>query len=231
MADFSQLRKDVTDLINLGAPDDEVDAYIGSHGFSPEEFTKANQNFGSFTSAVKRGGKSTGSLIADFLPAMGADLLSKIAPDSWQPTLEKYKEKQMQEAAKTQQEMKLLPAEFESYKDIQNPLDALNYAKEAVGESIPSMLPGVVTGGIGSIVGRGAVAAAGEVAGQQAAKQYLSSQAAKTVGAEMAAKRAAEEGIKAGAKAAAIKSAQIEAGSALVGSANSVGFRDRSGNC
>ena len=57
MADFKQLRQDVTDLINLDAPDEEVDAYISSRGFTPQEFKLANQNFGTFTSAIKRGGK------------------------------------------------------------------------------------------------------------------------------------------------------------------------------
>ena len=218
-SDFSRIQDNVQSMIDQDAPAEHIDQYLGEEGFTPNEFKTAVGNYGSFVSAIKRGGKSTGSLIADFLPAMGADLLSKIAPESWQPTLASYREKQMQEAAKTQQEMKLLPAEFESYKEVNTPLDALNYAKEAVGESIPSMLPGVVTGGIGSLVGRGAIAAAGEVAGQQAAKRYLASEAAQTVGAELAAKRAAEEGIKAGAKATAKKALQIEASSALVGSA------------
>ena len=71
MADFKQLRTDVKDLIDLGAPDEEVDAYIASRGYTPAEFKRANENFGTFTSSVKRGGKGIGSLVGDIIPAMG----------------------------------------------------------------------------------------------------------------------------------------------------------------
>ena len=218
-SDFTRIKDNVQYLVDKQAPLEDIDQYLATENFTAPEFKKANENYGTFVSAIKRGGKSTGSLIADFLPAMGADLLGKIAPESWKPTLEKYKEKQMQEAAKTQEEMKVLPAEFESYQDIKSPLDALNYAKEAVGESIPSMLPGVVTGGVGAVAGRGAIIAAGEAAGSKAAKDYLASQAAKNVSEKFAAKRAAEIGSEAAASAMTKKTLQVEAGSALVGSA------------
>ena len=220
MADFKQLRQDVTDLINLDAPDEEVDAYIGSRGFTPQEFKKANENFGTFTSAVKRGGKNVGSLLADVLPAMGADLVEKIAPESFKPAIKAYKEKQMGEAQATQEQIaKTLPAEFESYKDVQGIGDALGYVKEAIGENLASFLPGIVTGGAGSIAARGAIAAAGELAGTQAAKEYLASQAAKNVGTEFAKSRAATIGLDAAKKAMVTKALQYEAGSTLVGSA------------
>jgi hypothetical protein len=218
-SDFSRIKDNVQSMVDQSAPAEHIDGYLNTEGFTPQEFKKANDNYGTFMSAVKRGGKSTGSLIADFLPAMGADLLGKIAPESFKPALEQYKERQMKEAAKTQKEMRLLPAEFESYQDIKSPLDALNYAKEAVGESIPSMLPGIVTGGVGAVAGRGAIIAAGEAAGSKAAKEYLASQAAKNVGEQFAAKRAAEEALKAATPAMAKKALQIEAGGALVGSA------------
>ena len=219
MSDFARIKDNVQSMINQSAPEEDIDGYLNQEGFTPQEFKTAVGNYGTFMSAVKRGGKSTGSLIADFLPAMGADLLGKIAPESFKPALEQYKEKQMKEAAKTQEEMKVLPAEFESYQDIKSPLDALNYAKEAVGESIPSMLPGVVTGGVGAVAGRGAIIAAGEAAGSKAAKEYLASQAAKNVSEKFAAKRAAEIGSEAAASAMTKKTLQVEAGSALVGSA------------
>jgi len=220
MADFKQLRQDVTDLINLGAPDEEVDAYIGSRGFSPEEFKLANENFGTFTGAVKRGGKGIGSLLADVLPAMGADLVEKIAPDSFKPAIEAYKQKQMGEAQATQQQIaKTLPAEYESYKDVQGIGDALGYVKEAIGENLASFLPGLITGGVGSVASRGAVLAAGELAGSQAAKNYLTSQAAKNVSADLAKSRATEVAIDAAKAAMAKKAAQYEVGSTLAGSA------------
>jgi hypothetical protein len=218
-SDFSRIKDNVQTMVDQSAPAEHIDGYLSQEGFTPQEFKKANENYGTFMSAVKRGGKSTGSLIADFLPAMGADLLGKIAPESFKPALEQYKEKQMKEAAKTQEEMRLLPAEFESYKDVKGPLDALNYAKEAVGESIPSMLPGVVTGGAGAVLGRGAIEAAGKAAGNMASKEYLASQAAKNVSEKFAAKRAAEIGTQAASSAMTKKALQVEAGSALAGSA------------
>jgi hypothetical protein len=218
-SDFSRIQDNVQSMVDQSAPAEDINGYLNQEGFTPQEFKTAVGNYGTFMSAIKRGGKSTGSLIADFLPAMGADLLGKIAPESFKPALEQYKEKQMKEAAKTQQEMKVLPAEFESYQDIKNPLDALNYAKEAVGEAIPSMLPGLVTGGAGAVLGRGAIEAAGKAAGNAASKKYLASDAAKNVTEQFAAKRAAEEALTAATSAMTKKALQVEAGSALVGSA------------
>jgi hypothetical protein len=218
-SDFSRIKDNVQKMVDQYAPAEDIDGYLGTEGFTPNEFKQANENYGTFVSAVKRGAKSTGSLIADFLPAMGADLLEKIAPDSWKPTLEKYKEKQMAEAQKTQEEMRLLPAEYESAADVKNPFQLFGYAKEAVGEAIPSMLPGVITGGVGAVVGQGAIRTAGKVAGTEAAESWLASQAAKNTTAEYAKKRAAEIGIEAATKAMAKKALQVEAGSALLGSA------------
>ena len=162
-SDFSRIKDNVQKMVDQYAPAEDIDGYLGTEGFTANEFKQANENYGTFVSAIKRGGKSTGSLLADFLPMMGADLLEKIAPESWKPTLEKYKEKQMAEAQKTQQEMRLLPAEYESTTDVKDVSQLPGYFKEAIGEAVPSMLPGVFTGGVGAVVGRGAIAAAGEV--------------------------------------------------------------------
>ena len=219
-SDFTRIKDNVQYLVDESAPLSDIDRYLGTENFTAAEFKKANENFGTFTSAIKRGGKSTGSLIADFLPAMGADLLEKIAPDSWKPTLNQYREKQMQEAAKTQQEIaKTLPAEFESYKDVQGIGGAFGYAKEAFGEAIPSMLPGVVTGGIGSIIGRGAVIKAGEVAGNMAKKKLLEEGLAAGLTTEAATAGANKAALEVAKKAMATKALQYEAGSTLVGSA------------
>ena len=219
-SDFTRIKDNVQYLVDESAPLSDIDRYLGTENFTAAEFKKANENFGTLTSAIKRGGKSTGSLIADFLPAMGADLLEKIAPDSWKPTLNQYREKQMQEAAKTQQEIaKTLPAEFESYKDVQGVGDAFGYAKEAFGENLASMLPGVVTGGIGSIIGRGAVIKAGEVAGNMAKKKLLEEGLAAGLTAEAATAGANKVALEVAKKAMATKALQYEAGSTLVGSA------------
>ena len=79
--DFKQLNKDVDEFIEAGVPKELIDGYIKQNGFTIPEFKLANENYGTFMSAVKRGGKNIGSLIGDFLPAMGADLLEKIAPE------------------------------------------------------------------------------------------------------------------------------------------------------
>jgi hypothetical protein len=219
MADFKQLRQDVVDLIKLGAPDEEVDAYIGSKGFTPQEFSLANENYGTFMSAVKRGGKNISSLVGDFLPAMGADLLEKIAPDSFKPQIEAFKQKQFEEAAATQEEIaKTLPAKYGSYEDVGGPLEALGYAKEAIGEAIPSFLPGLVTGGVGSLVSRGAVAAAGQAASQAAKNRVLASAPAAALESGAAEQLAAKAAISAASKAMTSKALQYEAAGAVLGS-------------
>lgn len=216
MADFKQLRTDVKDLIDLGAPDEEVDAYIVSRGYTPADFKRANENFGTFTSSVKRGGKGIGSLVADILPAMGGYVGEQIGI----PGAKAYKERQMAEAAQTQEEIaKFLPAQYESYEDVKGFRDVPGYITEAVGEAIPSMIPGVVTGGAASVLGRGAVAVAGKVASEQAAKSYLASQAAQNVSKDFAAKRAAEVGAIAATQAMARKQLGQEALGAFTGSA------------
>ena len=165
--DFKQLRKDVERLLDADVSSENIDEYITQNGFTPQEFKLANQNFGTFMSAVKRGGKNVSSLVADWIPIMGANALEKVAPDAWKPTIQRYKDRQMQEAVATQEEIaKKLPAEYESYKELEGIGDTLGYAKEALGESLASFLPGIVTGGVGSIASRGAVAAAGNAARQ-----------------------------------------------------------------
>lgn len=219
-SDFSRIQDNVQLMVDQSASPADITGYLSTEGFTPDEFKLANQNYGTFMSAVKRGGKSVGSLLADVLPAMGADLVEKIAPESFKPQIQAYKQKQMAEAQATQEEIaKKLPAEFESYKDVEGPLGALNYVKEAIGENLASFLPGLITGGVGSIAARGAITAAGELAGSQAAKEYLLSQAAKNVSTELATKRATEIALDAAKSAMAKKALQYEAGSTLAGSA------------
>ena len=219
-SDFTRIKDNVQSMIDQSAPAEDINGYLNTEGFSPQEFKLANENFGTFTSAVKRGGKGIGSLIADVLPAMGADLVEKIAPDSFKPAIQAYKEKQMGEAQATQEQIaKTLPAEFESYKDVQGVGDTLGYVKEAIGENLASFLPGLITGGVGSIASRGAVLAAGELASSQAAKNYLASQAAKNIPVQLAERRAAEIGLNAAKAAMTKKATQYEVGSTLAGSA------------
>jgi len=154
-----------------------------------------------FIPSVKRGAAQTGMLLGDILPAMAGKLVGA----------DEYAAKQMQEAAKTQEEIaKKYPAEIASYTDIKGIGDALVYAKEAIGEALPSLIPSLFTGGTASILGRGAVAAA-----QSAAEKAVMTQAARgLVGEEL--KQAAT---KAGVQAARQTALKYEAGGALAGSA------------
>ena len=216
MANYKQLRQDVIDLINLGAPDEEVDAYIQSKGYTPKEFAQASENYGTLTSAVKRGGKGIGSLLADTVPAIGGYIGEQIGI----PGAKAYKERQMAEAAATQEEIsKFLPAKYESYEDVSNPLEAFGYAKEAVGEAIPSILPSVVTGGAAGVIGRGAVAKAGQIASEQAKKRVLAGATPEELVSGLATQQAAKSGSVAATQAMARKQLGQEALGAFTGSA------------
>lgn len=154
-----------------------------------------------FIPSIKRGAAQTGMLFGDILPAMAGKAIGA----------DEYAAQQMQEAAKTQEEIaKKYPAEVPSYTDIKGIGDALVYAKEAVGEALPSLIPSLFTGGTASILGRGAVAAA-----QSAAEKAVLNQAAKGLVGEELKQAATQAGIQA-ARQTALK---YEAGGALVGSA------------
>lgn len=154
-----------------------------------------------FIPSIKRGYAGLESLATDVLPAMvgktfGAD---------------EYAAEQLQEAAKKQKEIaEKYPAEVPSYTDIKGVGDALIYAKEAVGEALPSLIPSLFTGGAAAIAGRSAVAAA-----QAAAEKAVLAQAAKGLAGEELKQAATQAGIQA-ARQTALK---YEAGGALVGSA------------
>jgi Large polyvalent protein associated domain 38 len=220
MSDFTRIRDNVQKMVDQQAPADDINGYLSSEGFTPPEFKLANENYGTFMSAVKRSGKNIGSLLADFLPAMGADLLEKIAPDSFKPQIEAYKQRQLEEAAATQEEIaKKYPAQYESFEQVTDPLAALGYAKEAAGEVIPSLLPGIVTGGVGSVLSRGAIGAAGQIAAQQAKNRVLATAPAAAIESGAAETLAAKAAIKAAEKAMATKTLQAQAVGAYAGSA------------
>jgi hypothetical protein len=154
-----------------------------------------------FIPSVKRGAAQTGVLLGDILPAMAGRAVGA----------DEYAARQMQEAAKSQEEIaKKYPAEIPSYTNIKGVGDALVYAKEAVGEALPSLIPSLFTGGAASILGRGAVAAA-----QSAAEKAVLAQAAKGLAGEELKQAATQAGIQA-ARQTALK---YEAGGALAGSA------------
>jgi len=154
-----------------------------------------------FIPSIKRGAAQTGVLLGDILPAMAGRAVGA----------DEYAAQQMREAAQSQEEIaKKYPAEVPSYTNIKGVGDALVYAKEAVGEALPSLVPSLFTGGAASILGRGAVAAA-----QSAAEKAVLAQAAKGLAGEELKQAATQAGIQA-ARQTALK---YEAGGALAGSA------------
>jgi hypothetical protein len=154
-----------------------------------------------FIPSIKRGAAQTGVLLGDILPAMAGRAVGA----------DEYAAQQMREAAQSQEEIaKKYPAEIPSYTDIKGVGDALVYAKEAVGEALPSLVPSLFTGGAASILGRGAVAAA-----QSAAEKAVLAQAAKGLAGEELKQAATQAGIQA-ARQTALK---YEASGALAGSA------------
>jgi hypothetical protein len=214
--DFKKLRGDVDELINAGVPTEYIDGYIRENGYSVDQFKTVNENLGSFTSSIKRGGKGIGSLVGDILPAMGGYIGEQIGI----PGAKAYKERQMAEAAQTQEEIaKFLPAKYESYQDVSTPLEAFGYAKEAVGEAIPSMVPSVLTGGAAGVLGRGAVAKAGQIASEQAKKKALDAATPEELVSGLATQQAAKSGSLAATQAMARKQLGQQALGAFTGSA------------
>jgi hypothetical protein len=214
-SDFSRILDNVQKMVDQEAPISDINGYLSTEGYSPAEFKRANENFGTFTSSVKRGAKGIGSLLADVAPAMGGYIGEQIGI----PGAKAYKERQMAEAAQTQEEIaKFLPAKYESYQDVSTPLEAFGYAKEAIGEAIPSILPSVVTGGAAGVLGRGAVAKAGQIASEQAKKKVLDAATPEELVSGLATQQAAKSGSLAATQAMARKQLGQEALGAFAGS-------------
>jgi len=55
MSDFGRIRDNVQKLVDQQAPKEDIDSYLGEEGFTAPEFKLANDNYGTFMSAVKRG--------------------------------------------------------------------------------------------------------------------------------------------------------------------------------
>jgi hypothetical protein len=160
-----------------------------------------------FMPSVKRGFGQLGALGGDVVPAMLAQAVGPI----FSKNSEAYSEAQMQEYAKTSEELaKKYPAEIASYKDIKGVGDALTYAKEAVGEAVPTILPSLFTGGTATLLGKGAIAAA-----NNAAKNAVLAGAARGVVGEELKQLATKAGVEAARKVAL----KYEVGGALAGSA------------
>jgi hypothetical protein len=115
-----------------------------------------------FTRGVKRGVTRMGSTFGDVIPAMVGSALG----------FDEYAKRQMEEAAETQRRIQETnPAQFTSYKQVEDIPSALKYAAETIGETTPDIAGVVATGGIGGGLAKVGTTAAALGAEQLAARQ------------------------------------------------------------
>lgn len=135
----------------------QIKALSDRYGF---EIPKRDVGIGTLLKeGFMRGLGQTGIALGDVLPAMVGSAVG--ATD--------YAQRQMQEAATSQEELlRKYPLQFESYKDVGGPFEALQYGAATLGELGPSaltaLIPGVGLGAVGTRLGgqaalRGAMAA------------------------------------------------------------------------
>lgn len=135
----------------------QIKALSDKYGF---EIPKRDVGIGTLLKeGFMRGLGQTGIALGDLVPAMLGSAVG--ATD--------YAQRQMQEAAASQEELlRKYPLQFESYKDVSGPYEALQYGAATLGELGPSaltaLIPGVGLGAVGSRLAgqaalRGAVAA------------------------------------------------------------------------
>jgi hypothetical protein len=110
------------------------------------ELPKAEMGFGEMASkALTRGTKRLGSTFGDIIPAMGAKALG----------FEEYAQKQLGEAAETEQEIaKYYAPQYPELKDVKGITDVPGFALETIIEQIPNIATSIIPG-----VGAGVIAA------------------------------------------------------------------------
>ena len=106
--------------------------------------------------AVIRGGKQTGSLLADVLPAMGASIVGA----------DNYAKKQMEEAAVTQQEIQeKYPARYPTLDAVKGVGDYIPFALETGAEQVSNLATALIPGvGGGMLAARGVAGVAAKAA-------------------------------------------------------------------
>jgi len=181
-------------IYNVPLPDGQTVRLVGPEGATAEELaqaveqiaaqstrptpeeTKPDYGFGTAASkAFSRGKKRVASTFGDVIPAMVASSLG----------FDEYAEKQLKEAETSEQiiQEKYRP-QFESFKEVSGPIEALKFATETVAEQIPNiattLIPGAGAGAVATRLGAAKLTAA-ELAKRQAAAQgvgvYLGSYA------------------------------------------------------
>ena len=181
-------------IYNVPLPDGQTVRLVGPEGATAEELaqaveqitaqsarpvpeeTRPDYGFGKTASkAFSRGKKRVASTFGDVIPAMVASSLG----------FDEYAEKQLKEAETSEQiiQEKYRP-QFESFKEVSGPIEALKFATETVAEQIPNiattLIPGAGAGAVATRLGAAKLAAS-EIAKRQAAAQgvgvYLGSYA------------------------------------------------------
>jgi hypothetical protein len=181
-------------IYNVPLPDGQTVRLVGPEGATAEELaqaveqitaqsarpvpeeTRPDYGFGKTASkAFSRGKKRVASTFGDVIPAMVASSLG----------FDEYAEKQLKEAETSEQiiQEKYRP-QFESFKEVSGPIEALKFATETVAEQIPNiattLIPGAGAGAVATRLGAAKLTAA-ELAKRQAAAQgvgvYLGSYA------------------------------------------------------
>lgn len=181
-------------IYNVPLPDGQTVRLVGPEGATAEELnqaveqiaaqsarpvpeeTRPDYGFGKTASkAFSRGKKRVASTFGDVIPAMIASSLG----------FDEYAEEQLKEAETSEQIIreKYRP-QFESFKEVSGPIEALKFATETVAEQIPNiattLVPGAGAGAVATRLGTAKLAAS-EIAKRQAVAQgvgvYLGSYA------------------------------------------------------
>jgi hypothetical protein len=130
------------------------------------ELPKAEMGFGEMASkALTRGTKRLGSTFGDIIPAMGAKALG----------FEEYAQKQLGEAAETEQEIaKYYAPQYPELKDVKGITDVPGFALETIIEQIPNIATSIIPGvGAGVIAARTGLTSLGKSLAVQGAEKGL----------------------------------------------------------
>jgi hypothetical protein len=130
------------------------------------ELPKAEMGFGEMASkALTRGTKRLGSTFGDIIPAMGAKALG----------FEEYAQKQLGEAAETEQEIaKYYAPQYPELKDVKGITDVPGFFLETIVEQIPNIATSIIPGvGAGVIAARTGLTSLGKSLAVQGAEKGL----------------------------------------------------------
>ena len=125
---------------------DILNAVFDKLGIKPPEPPRPDRTLGQeFGASFRRGKKRLESTFGDVLPAMVASGLG----------FDEYAKQQMAEAAQSERDIaEYNPPSFRSYKEATDPLKALHYGAETLGEAGPDILASLIPGGIGGTAAR-----------------------------------------------------------------------------